>query len=179
MARRASARRYAQAVFQIAVENNELDKWQSDLDIVAQIGQDAELVAFLDSPRLPFSDKREILSERLGDIGPLALNLVYLLISKSNTGIAPEITDEYRQLLNEHRGIEEAWVTTAIPLADADRQGLTERLSAAINKEVVVESEIDTSLIGGIITRIGGKLLDGSTRGRLAALKREISRARG
>jgi F-type H+-transporting ATPase subunit delta len=179
MARRAGARRYSQAVFQIAVENSELDKWQSDLDIIAQIGRDTELLAFLDSPRVPFGDKRTILAERLGDIGPLALNMIYILINKSNMGITPEIADEYRELLNKYRGIEEARVTTAIPLDDADRQRLAERLSTAIDKEVVIESEVDTSLIGGIITRIGGKLLDGSTRGRLAALKREISRAGG
>jgi F-type H+-transporting ATPase subunit delta len=179
VARRAYAKRYAQAVFQIAVEKGELDNWQADLNKIAEVGQDAGVVAFLDSPRLPFSDRVKLLSDRLTDISPLALNLINLLVARGNMSIASEIAGEYRRLLDSYHGVEEARVVTAVPLDDESRQRLEERLGAVVDKKVVIESEVDASLVGGIVTRIGGKLMDGSTRSQLAALKKEISGARG
>ncbi len=175
MARRVYAKRYSQAVFEIAVEKGELDGWQSDLGKIAILGEDAAFTAFLESPKLPFDDKARLLSERLGDINPLALNLVYLLVAKGRLSMVGEIADEYQRLLDSYRGIEQAEVITAIPLDDADKLRLEERLGAIVDKKVVIKPEVDTSLIGGIVARIGGKLLDGSTRSRLEALKRKMS----
>jgi F-type H+-transporting ATPase subunit delta len=175
VARRAYARRYSQAVFEIAMERQELDRWQSDLRKIASLGEDATLVALLENPRLHFNDKARLLSEQLGDINPLALNLVYLLVARGRLSMLGEIADEYQRLLDSYRGIEEAEVTTAIPLDDEDKLRLGERLGAIVGKKVVIKPEVDSSLIGGIVARIGGKLLDGSTRSRLEALKRELS----
>ena len=178
MARRVYARRYSQAVFEIAVERQELDSWQSDLRKIASLGEDAAFTMLLESPRLHFSDKARLLSERLGDINPLALNLVYLLVARGRLSMVGEIADEYQQLLDSYRGIEQAEVITAIPLTDEDKLGLEERLGAIVGKKVVIKPEVDSGLIGGIVARIGGKLLDGSTRSRLEALKRELSEVR-
>jgi len=175
VARRAYARRYSQAVFEIAMERQELDRWQSDLRKIASLGEDAALVALFENPRLHFNDKARLLSEQLGDINPLALNLVYLLVARGRLSMLGEIADEYQRLLDSYRGIEEAEVTTAIPLDDEDRLRLGERLGAIVGKKVVIKPEVDSSLIGGIVARIGGKLLDGSTHSRLEALKRELS----
>jgi len=175
VARRAYARRYSQAVFEIAMERQELDRWQSDLRKIASLGEDAALVALLENPRLHFNDKARLLSEQLGDINPLALNLVYLLVARGRLSMLGEIADEYQRLLDSYRGIEQAEVTTAIPLDDEDKLRLGERLGAIVGKKVVIKPEVDSSLIGGIVARIGGKLLDGSTRSRLEALKRELS----
>ena len=175
MARRIYAKRYAQAVFNIAVEREELDRWQSDLRKMASLGEDAAFVAFLESPKLHFDDKARLLSERLGDINPLALNLAYLLVARGRLAMVGDIADEYQRLLDSYRGIEQAEVTTAIPLDDEDKIRLAEHLGAVVGKKVVLKPEVDSSLIGGIIARIGGKLLDGSTRSRLRALKKELS----
>ncbi len=175
MARRAYARRYSQAVFQIAMERQELDKWQSDLRKIAILGEDAALAALLENPKLRFNDKAKLLAELLGDINPLALNLVYLLVARSRLGMAGEIADEYQRLLDSYRGIEPAEVITAIPLDDEDKLRLAERLGAVVGKKVVITPEVDSSLLGGIVAKFGGKLLDGSTRSKLEALKRELS----
>ena len=175
MARKAYARRYSQAVFEIAVESGELDRWQSDLKKIASLGEDAAFTTLLESPKLHFNDKARLLSERLGEINPLALNLVYLLVAGGRLSMIGEIADEYQRLLDSYRGIEQAKVITAIPLTDEDKLRLEERLGAIVGKKVVIKPEVDSSLIGGIVARIGGKLLDGSTRSRLEALKREMS----
>ena len=176
MARRFYARRYAQAVFEIALGRKELDRWQSDLRTIASLGEDDTIIAWLENPKFRFDDKVRLLSEQLGDLNPLALNLVYLLVARGRLSMIGDIADEYQRLLDSYRGIEQAEVITAVPLDDEDRLRLGERLGAVVGKKLVVKPEVDSSLIGGFIARIGGKLLDGSTRSKLEALKREMVR---
>ena len=177
MDRRVYARRYSQAVFNIALETSELDRWQSDLEKIASLAEDAALITIIESPKFHFDVKVELLSERLGDVNPLALNLVYLLVSRGRLAMVGDIADEYQRLLDSYRGIERAEVATAIPLDDEDKLRLAERLGTVVGKKVVLKPEVDSSLIGGIVARIGGKLLDGSTRSKLTALKEDLAGA--
>ena len=174
MARRFLARRYAQAIFEL--DKDRIAEWQSDLEKVISLGQDATIAAYLGNPNIHFKDKARLLHERLGDINPLALNLVYLLLTRSRLDMLPHIASEYQRLIDNYRGIERAEVTTAVPLDDEDRLKLSQHLSKIIGKKVILKPEcVDPSLIGGVIVRVAGKLLDGSTRNKLAALKKEIS----
>jgi len=178
VARNVYAKRFSQAAFKIALETKELDRWQSDLKKIASLGKDAAVISLLQDPRFHFDSKAKLLSEQLGDINPLALNLVYLLITRGKLNMVGEIADEYQRLLDSYRGIEQAEVTTAIPLDDEDKQRLAEYLGAAVGKKIVVKPEVDSKLIGGIVARVGDKLLDGSTRSKLAALREELAGAR-
>jgi F-type H+-transporting ATPase subunit delta len=175
MAKKSFARRYSQAVFDIAREKNELDKWQSDLKKIATLADDAELIALLENPKVRFEDKAKILAKGLGDINPLALNLVYLLVTKGRFGMVADIADEYQRLLDSYRGIEQAEVTTAIKLDAEERRKLEERLEAVVGKKVVIKPSVDPSVLGGIVARVGGKLLDGSTLSKLTALKKTLA----
>ncbi len=179
MAKKAYARRYAQAAFQIALERNELEKWQSDLGKVAVLRENAALVAILESPKIHAKDKMGLLSKQLGDVSPLALNLVYLLIARGQLNMVPDIADEYQRYLDSHQGIERAEVATAVSLDDGDKMRLAESLGTLLSKKVIIKTEVNPDLLGGITVRVGGKLLDGSTRSRLEALKSEIRSAPG
>jgi len=174
MAKKANPRRYAQAIFEIALETKELERWQADLQKIESAVGDTAMLAALESPRLKLEDKTRLLSERLGDINPLSLNLVRLLIIKGAIGMTAAIAEEYRRLLDGYHGIEAAGVITAVPLDDNDIKKLTGSLSALVGKRVVLQPAVDPAIIGGIIARVGGKLLDGSTRSKLAALRREL-----
>ena len=174
MARKAHAKRYAQAIFEIALETKELDRWQSDLRKIASVVGDAAFMALLESPKFHFDDKSRLLSERLEGVNPLALNLVLLLVTKGRLDIIADVADEYQRLLDSYRGIEQAEVITAVPLDDEGKLKLTEYLSAIVDKKISLSSEVDPGLLGGVTVRIGGKLLDGSTRSKLVALKREL-----
>jgi len=178
MAKRVYAKRFAQAIFEIALERKELDRWQSDLKKIASLAEDDTLVSLLQDPRLHFDSKTKLLSEQLGNVNPLALNLVYLLITRGKLNMVGEIADEYQRLLDSYRGVEQAEVTAVIPLDDKDKQRLEEHLGALVGKKIVVKSKVDPSLIGGIVARVGDKLLDGSTRSKLSALKEELAGAR-
>jgi len=175
MARRGYARRYSQAVFEIALESKELDRWQSDLGKIVSLAEDESFVAFLESPKFRFDDKAKLLSERLGKINPLALNLVYLLVAGSRFNMVGDIADGYQRLMDGYLGIEQAEVTTAVSLDDGDKQRLSEYLGDIVGKKVVLKTEVDSSLLGGVVARVGGKMFDGSTRSRLEALKKELA----
>ena len=174
MPKKANARRYAQAVFEIALEKKELERWQSDLQKIVSVVSDDTFLAAMESPKIKFSDKTRLISDRITDVNPLALNLVYMLIARNVISMVGDIADEYQRILDRYHGIEPAEVITAVPLDDKDVQKLTENLSTLVGKKIVLQPEVDTDILGGIIARVGGKLLDGSTRSKLAALRREL-----
>ena len=177
MASKVQARRYAQAVFEIALETKELDRWQSDLRKMASLGESDALIAFLESPKVQLDDKARLLSEQLNSVNPLALNLVYLLAARGKLRSIGDIADGYQQLLNNYRGIETAEVVSATALNEEDKRRLAEHLSTIVGKKVALKTEVEPRLIGGVIARISGKLLDGSTRSKLEALRKELVRA--
>ncbi len=180
MADSAYARRYSQAVFRSALDKKELNRWQSDLRKIASLLKDTAIFALLENPEVSFDDKAKVLSERLGDINPLALKLVSLLVTKGRLGMINDIADEYQRLVDNYRGIEGAEVaevTTAIPLDDEDRLRLAQRLTSIVGKPVVLKLKVDSSLIGGVIIRVGDKLIDGSIRSKLVALKKALGEA--
>ncbi len=175
MAKKANPRRFAQAIFDIALERNELDLWQLDLQKVIDAVGEGDFLAALESPKVKFEVKSRLLKERLGSINPLALNLLFLLITKSGIGMIGQIAREYRLLLNAYRGIQSADVITAIPLDDKDEKELVEKLGSLVNAKIELKSRVAPEILGGIVVRVGGKLLDGSTRSKLLALKKELA----
>ena len=177
MAKKAYAKRYSQAIFEIALESAELEKWQSDLGKIVSVVGDAEFAAFLESPQFHPEAKAKLLSEKLDGVSPLALNLARLLVTKGRLDIIGDIFEEYQRLLDSYNGIEQAEVVTAVSLDEADAEAVAGFLEAMVGKKLVLKTEVDARLLGGIVARIGGKLLDGSTRSRLAALKKELAEA--
>ena len=175
----ASARRHAQAVFEIALEHDELDTWRRDLEAIAEAMKDTLLVAFLESPKIHFEAKAQVLAQRLEGISPLAMNLALLLVAKKTTDVADDLVSEYGRLVDEHRGIVHARVATAVSLDPKDREDMSHKLGDALGKEVLLVSQVDPSVIGGVTIRVGDRLIDGSTRSRLEALKRSLVETTG
>jgi F-type H+-transporting ATPase subunit delta len=170
----ASARRYAQAVFQIALEKNEIAKWRSELETVAATLGDPQLRALLEDPKLSFQKKKDLTGKCLPGLSPLALNLCYLLVSKQALAVVEQIRDEFNRMADAHEGLEHATVTTAVALDDQDKVRLSQHLATLTGKRVSVDTQVDPDIIGGFVARIGDKLLDGSTRARLEALKKRL-----
>jgi len=169
------ARRYAQAVFLIAKEKGDYDAWQRDLDAIAQLGADAAVLRFMEDPRVSFEEKTKLLEQALAGRSALALNLVRLLVTRGRLALAGETAAQFRRLVNELRGVEQAEVTTAVPLDEDERQTLEQGLARLLGKHIVLKPSVDPAVVGGFVARIDGKLLDGSTRGRLQRLKQTIA----
>ena len=170
-----SSKRYAQAIFQIAKDKNELDEWQTNLGKIADLMQNPDFADAVENPKLPFELKAKITREVLGKINPLALNLAYLLILKNKFKNSAQIAREYDQLLDEFHGILRAEITTAVPLDDSDKKNLGQRLETMIDSKLHLEFNVDPGIIGGIIARIKGSLIDGSVRSKLQIMKRNLA----
>lgn len=171
MGRTASARRHAQAVFEIALEQKELERWRSDLEASGEVLKNEQLLTLLQNPKIRLSEKTHLLEELLPGISPWSRNLLNLLVAKNRLGIFSDIVAEYNRLLDAHYGVEHAEVVTAMPLEQTEQQRLQERFSALTGKKVLLTSNVDPNIIGGMIARIGDKLIDGSVHTTLQKLK--------
>ncbi len=175
MAVTTSIKRYAQAVFEIALESNKLKEWQSNLAKIAKLVEDDEFIGLAENPKVPFNMKTKLVQEKLGKTESMSLNLVYLLISKGKLKTANLVSEEYDRLLNEHYGIKSAEVTTAIPLDNVEKEKLSQNLETLIGKKVSMQVQIDPDILGGFIARIDDSLIDGSIRSRLEMLKKRLA----
>jgi F-type H+-transporting ATPase subunit delta len=175
----ASARRYAQAVFEIAVDHDELEQWLDDLSMLANSVGSSQFLDFMSAPRVPASTKLEVIREALGDsVNRLALNLISMLATRNLAHILPDIADQYQELVDSHRGIERAEVVSAVPLTDAQHQQTVALLEGLSGREVRLSTRVEPALIGGMVMRIGDRVVDGSTRSRLQAMRRGLSERR-
>jgi F-type H+-transporting ATPase subunit delta len=170
-----AANRYAEAAFGIAREDGAFDRWRADLASIAELAEHPQAGPFLAAERVLEADKRRLL-ERALDISPLAMNVALMLLQRGRLPLAPQILAAYDRLLDEQRGIVNAEVTTAVPLDDGARQMVSERLRQLTGaNEIRITTRIDPSLIGGMVARVGDRLIDGSTRTRLIQLKRALA----
>ncbi|MFC1925460.1 ATP synthase F1 subunit delta [Chloroflexota bacterium] len=177
MAKTISARRHAQAVFELAMEKGEIDKWLADLEVVTAALNDPQLAELLENPKIRFSEKENMLQSIIGGIGPLALNLAKMLVAKNRIGIVDGLFDEYTNMVNAYHGRETAEVTTAVSLSDEEKEKVQGKLVEVTGKELVVTAEVDPEIMGGVVARIGDKLIDGSVRTRLKELRKDLMEA--
>jgi len=171
-----AAHRHAQAAFKIALERNELNTWRADLERLSSAVNDPLLLTFLENPRVYQKQKLEVLNNVLVGLNPLVLNLASLLVSRERLRLLPDIVADYMRMMDEHEGRAHAGITTAVPLEPEDTEKINRNLSKLIGREIVLSDSVDPSIIGGIRVRIGDKLIDGSTRKKLQALRGSLKR---
>ena len=175
MPRASSPRRYSQAVFQIALERDELDTWSEDLRALATPLENRDLLELLDAPQVPTANKVAAVRQAIGDTaGPLAVNLLSLLASRGLAHLVPAIVDEYGRLLDEHRGTERAEVVSAVALPADRSDTIAQILEGLVNKRVRLVSAVDPEVLGGFVAKVGDRVIDGSLRTKLREMRREI-----
>ncbi|MBI3979104.1 MAG: ATP synthase F1 subunit delta [Chloroflexi bacterium] len=169
------ARRYAQAVFDIARQDGAIDQWLADTEMIARVVADSTLSAFLGNPKVDFATKQQMLGRRMdAAVQPKALNLLYLLVARRRLDVLADIRAALQDLVNADRQIVTAEVTTAVPLDDALALNVRRQLEEHTGKRVVLRAKVDPAIIGGMIVKVGDKVLDGSTRTRLVELRRNL-----
>jgi F-type H+-transporting ATPase subunit delta len=174
VAKRVSGRRYAQAIFELALQNDQLEQWGDDLRLTDQVLQDEEFRAFLSHAEVPLDRKIAAINQVLESVDPLVKNLVSLLVSRGAVNLIHDVLTSYNRLVDVHRGRQQVEVTSAVPLSDQELERITRFASNLINKEVVVSIQVDESILGGLVIQIGDQLMDGSTRSRLEELRKQI-----
>lgn len=169
-----AAGRYATALFDLARDADALDRTEGDLGQLAEaLKESPDLADLIRNPVYTRAEQGKAIgavAERMG-LSQLVQNVVGLMASKRRLFALPAMIDQFRALLAEHRGEVTARVTTAFPLSDAQRDALSGTLKNAFGQDVRLDVDIDKDIIGGLVVRVGSKMIDSSIRSRLAALQ--------
>jgi F-type H+-transporting ATPase subunit delta len=164
-------RRYAQAIFQLALEEGGLEEWRGAIEEMTSAINNEETVSLLESPNLSAKEKQEVIRKVFPSRSTLATNFLALLAHQKGVGLLPRIQESLRKMFDDHQGIIRATVTTAVTLSDAEKEQIQDSLKQKWEREVALGFNIDLGIVGGMVIRIGDKVIDGSTKGRLRALR--------
>lgn len=174
MASRLSGQRYAQAIFELALENEQIEQWDQDLRLAADVLGDEEFARFLGHADVPQDRKISAIETVLSEAHPLVQNLISLLVSRGGVAAMRDVQEGYSQLLDDHLGRQRAEVTTAVPLEPAELERITEFVGQLVGREVVLTTKVDERILGGLIVQIGDQLLDGSTASGLERMRHAV-----
>lgn len=168
------AGRYATALFELAHEAKALDRIGADLDAVRRLlGESADLRRLVRSPVVSREDQgraMEAILERLG-AHALTVRTIGLMASKRRLFALADVIAAYRALVAAHRGESTAEVTSARPLGPEEQAQLAAALKRALGRDVAIAAGVDASLLGGIVVKVGSRMIDNSLRTKLARLQ--------
>ena len=168
------ARRYAQALLELGSEMGDLDAIVDQMTSVAAAWNDsADLRNAMENPLVPHEMKRAVMSEVADRVGATTTTrrTLLLLVDRRRTRTLPYLARTLRELADARKGVVRAEVTTAAPLSESYYARLQAQLEKMTGKRVVIERSTDPSLIAGVVTRLGDRIIDGSLRTRLQSIK--------
>ena len=170
-----SARRYAEAAFQLATRDKALDAYGDGLDLAAQVLAGDEARDIVRNPARPLRERIEFVSGMLERRVPEPVfKLVGLLVERGKVDRLPNIAADYRRLHNRQRGVVEAVATAAAPLSADETEALQRKVAQMTGRTVDLRIDVDEALIGGLTVRVGDTLYDASVRGRLERLRQRL-----
>ena len=171
------AGRYASALLETANEQGQLAAIEADIDTVqGALAESDDLRRMVRSPVFSAEDQAKALDALLGRIGvnPLTLNFFKVLARNRRLFAAEDIIRAFKALAAEARGEVQAEVTSAVALNDSQLDALKEQLKNSVGKDVQLEATVDPSLLGGLIVKIGSRMIDSSLKTKLATLNRRM-----
>jgi len=171
------AKRYATAIFELAKEGKSLKALEGDLDTLeAAIAESSDFAALISSPVYSREDQAGALSAlaKKMKLSPMVSNSLSLMASKRRLFVLPYLAAELRQQIADEKGEVTADVTAAKALTKTQSDKLAKTLKASIGKDVKVNVAVDESLIGGLIVKVGSKMIDTSIRAKLNTLQNSM-----
>jgi len=178
MSMRASAARYAKALLDVAIKESDPERAEQELAaFVGLVQQHPDLQRALADPVVSAGDKRAVVEQILARMQPTTPvgKLLLLLATRGRLALLQDLLAVYRERLMEHRNVVQAEVTTAVPLPPERAAQLQQRLAAITGRVVTMTTKVDESIIGGVVTRIGSTVYDGSVARQLARVKDRLA----
>jgi len=169
--------RYAAALFSIAKERGVIDSWATQIERLGAAVSDPGAMRVLTAPGLSIQQKREALAEVAGPLDPEVARLITILLERKRIKQLTAVAEAFADRVRREKGIVLAEVTTAIPLSEADRQGVSRWLAGDLGRPAEARYNVDPEIIGGVVARVGDQLIDGSVRARLEAMRRAMKTA--
>lgn len=173
----AAARRYARAVFELAQQDGDFDRWAQRLAAVRTLFADPEIAAVLSNPTIASEQREGLISPAGAGFDLEAVNLAKLLVESGRIGDAADIEEEFTALADEAAGRVRAKVTTAIALEPHDRDRIAAELARRLNKEVRLTVVVDPQIVGGLKLQFGDHLIDATVATKLQQLRRRLASA--
>ena len=171
-----AAKRYAQAVLGLAKERGTLDAWYDDLARLDELMRHPRAAQVFGSPDVAAADKLRVVDQVLVNAQPEARNLARILVERDRLDIVPQLFQIYADARLAEQGIAIAEVTTAEPLGMLEQEVVREQLGRLVGKRIELRMHTDPSIIGGIVARVGDRLIDGSVINQLRALRARLAR---
>ncbi|MEP6718064.1 MAG: ATP synthase F1 subunit delta [bacterium] len=172
------ARRYATALADVILAQNEAAEVSAELSEWGQMfAANPALLEIFSNPTVGYEPKQKVLSELIerAKLRPTTANFLRVLLKNQRLADLPQVTAKLGQILDERSGVISADVTSAQTLPAATTAALAERLGEITGKKVNLNFDTDESLLGGIVTRIGSTVYDGSVRNQLERLREELA----
>lgn len=170
------ARPYAKAAFDYALEHGDLAQWSRQLGTVAAVVAVEPVAKAIDSPSLTGDAQAQLLLDLCGDeLSPAVNNFLRVLAENKRLQLLDEIAAQFELYKANQEKSVDVDVTTAYPLEQALEQQLTAALKGKLQREISLNTNVDQSLLGGVLVRAGDVVIDGSVRGRLAKLARAMN----
>lgn len=164
------ARPYAEAVFALADAGGALAKWSQTLAVMASVAEHPDVRAVTADPNLRSDQVYALIAGACGDLVTEAQSLLRVLIENDRLAALPQIRDIYEELRNEREGVEDALIASARPLDEGQLAALVADLEKRFRRKIKPQVEVDANLIGGVRVQVGDEVIDGSVRGKLAAM---------
>lgn len=172
------ARNYAEAALELAQREQGADVWGGFLHALADLVEREPVVRrFIAAPQVAEAAKAAVLTKAFGgSIPSRLLRFVLKVIANRRQLLFPMIAVEYDALRDIQEGRVHARVTVSRAISDADRDAMTAQLSKVLGKTVVPHTTVDAEILGGVIVRVGDRVMDGSVRRKLGALRAKLAR---
>ena len=180
------ARPYAQAIFEVARENDALDELSGSLAAAKEMLADGQVAAFLARPSLNDEERlaflQDLFAEAVGKDSVFAggsqhgTNFLKLLLENGRVVALPEMADQFEALKAKVENSVDAVITSAAPLSEAQENKIAATLRERLGREVRISTEVDENLIGGAVIRAGDVVIDGSLRARLEGLANVLTK---
>lgn len=175
MLKGAIARRYAEAMFDIALRQNTLDRTLEDVQGIGQLFSKHTLAFLLREPKVPAQRKETALREALSArVLPTSLNLALLVVQRGLVDLMPNIAAELQNMVFDYKNQAVAEVTTAAPMDDKQQALVKQALEQRTGKTILLQTKVNPEILGGVVARVGDQVIDGSVQQRLQALKRQL-----
>jgi F-type H+-transporting ATPase subunit delta len=172
-----SARPYAEAVFELALEHQDFARWSDMLELIGQVTADPGIRRLIGDPNIPAAELEKLLLAICGkNLDGPGRNLIQVLTQNRRLSVLPEIRTLYEALKAEHEGVFHARIYSAFEIDDAQLSQLVAELEAKHGHKISATVDVDPSLIGGVKIVIGDRVLDTTIRGRLNAMAAALTR---
>jgi F-type H+-transporting ATPase subunit delta len=172
---------YARTLFELASMADSVDATDVSMaTVVSSVRGELDLRQALTDTSVPVEAKRAILRDIFGEaVTPEALAIVTIVVERGHASLLGDVARAFGEIAEAERGIVAAEVTTAVPLDDALRASLADKLAASLGRPVTLRESVDPQILGGVVIKVAGRVLDGSVASQLESVRRALATTPG